>query len=91
MGTVTAVEKKEKKVIVRKRAGFRRIMVTVTEDQAKRLDELAIQDDRGSATNMLTVLTKRNFEALIATFKPAQPTLKFAEAENGEPVGVRRG
>ena len=85
MGTVTAVEKKaEKKVIVRKRAGFRRIMVTVTEDQAKRLDELAIQDDRGSATNMLTVLVKRNFEAIIKTAKPAQPTLEFGRTDGGQ-------
>jgi hypothetical protein len=82
MGTVTAVEKKpEKKVIVRKRAGFRRIMVTVTEDQAKRLDELAIQDDRGSATNMLTVLVKRNFEAILKTAKPAQPVLEFGRTD----------
>jgi hypothetical protein len=79
MGETKAVEKKPEKVIVRKKAGFRRIMVTVTEDQAKRLDELAIQDDRGSATNMLSVLVKRNFEALIGTFKLAQPVLKFPE------------
>ena len=78
MGATQAV-KPEKKVIVRKRAGFRRIMVTVTEEQAKRLDELAIQDDRGSATNMLSVLVKRNFEALVKTYAPAQPVLKFEE------------
>lgn len=66
-----------KKPIVRKKAGFRKIMVTVTEEQGKRLDELAIQDDRGSATNMLTVLVKRNFEAIVGTFKPQQPNLMF--------------
>ena len=78
MGATQAV-KPEKKVIVRKRAGFRRIMVTVTEEQAKRLDDLAIQDDRESATNMLTCLVKRNFEAIVGTFKLAQPVLKFGE------------
>lgn len=78
-----------KKVIVRKRAGFRRIMVTVTEEQAKRLDELAIQDDRGSATNMLTVLVKRNFEAIIKTANPVQPTFTFSDPKTME-EGVGR-
>ena len=56
-------------------------MVTVTEEQGKRLDELAVLDDRGSATNMLTVLVKRNFEAIIKTFTPVQPNLKFEETK----------
>ncbi len=80
MGEVKAVAAPQpKKPRTIKKAGFRRIMVTVTEEQAKRLDDLAIQDDRESATNMLTCLVKRNFEAIVGTFKPAQPVLKFEE------------
>lgn len=59
------------KKITRKKAGFRKVMVTLTEDQAKRLDELATADDRGSATNMLSVLVKRNFAMLIGSVSPA--------------------
>ena len=73
---VAAAPKKPRTI---KKAGFRRIMVTVTEEQAKRLDDLAIQDDRESATNMLTCLVKRNFEAIVGTFKPVQPNLRFEE------------
>jgi hypothetical protein len=61
------------KKIVRKKAGYRRIMVTLTEERAKVLDELAAADMRqGGATEMATVLFCRNFEALVKTAKPAQ-------------------
>ena len=65
----------EKKKIVRKKPGYRKIMVTLAEEQAERLDEMAVADDRGTATNMLTVLVKRNFESLLKSFQPAQPSL----------------
>jgi hypothetical protein len=43
----------DKKKIVRKRAGYRRVMVTLTEERAKVLDELAAADMRqGGATEM---------------------------------------
>lgn len=64
----------------RKRPGFRKVMITVTEDQGKRLDELALADDRrGKATEMLTILVKRNFEALLKTIKPVNPTFQFGQ------------
>ena len=53
-------------------------MVTLAEAQAQRLDEMATADDRGTATNMLTVLVKRNFEALLKSYQPAQPSLPLA-------------
>lgn len=56
----------------RKREGYRRVMVTLTEAQAKQLDELAVADDRqGGATEILTVIVKRNFDVLVKTLKPA--------------------
>lgn len=56
----------------RKREGYRRVMVTLTEAQAKQLDDLAVADDRqGGATEILTVLCKRNFDGLVKTLKPA--------------------
>jgi hypothetical protein len=73
MGEATKVV--EKKKIVRKKPGFRKIMVTLAEEQAERLDEMAVADDRGTATNMLTVLVKRNFESLLKSFQPAQSSL----------------
>lgn len=61
------------KKIVRKKAGYRRIMVTLTEERAKVLDELAAADMRqGGATEMATVLFARNFDALVKTAQPAQ-------------------
>ena len=61
------------KKIVRKRAGYRRIMVTLSEERAKVLDELAAADMRqGGATEMATVLFARNFDALVKTAQPAQ-------------------
>ena len=69
----------KKKVIVRKKAGYRRVMVTLTEERAKVLDELAAADMRqGGATEMLSVLVARNFDSLVKTAKPAQPSLPLA-------------
>ena len=71
MAEVRAVP--EKKKIVRKRAGYRRVMVTLTEERAKVLDELAAEDMRqGGATEILTVMVCRNFDALVRTVSPAQ-------------------
>jgi hypothetical protein len=79
----------EKKKIVRKRAGYRRVMVTLTEERAKVLDELAAADMRqGGATEMATVLFARNFDALVKTATPAQMFLMdprvATKAESGE-------
>ena len=71
--------------ITRKRPGFRKVMITVTDEQAKRLDELALADDRrGKATEMLTIIVKRNFEALLKTVQPAQTPFAFGKTEPKE-------
>ena len=70
MAEVKAVPAKK---IVRKRAGYRRVMVTLTEERAKVLDELAAADMRqGGATEILSVMVARNFDALVRTVSPAQ-------------------
>jgi hypothetical protein len=61
------------KKITRKRVGYRRVMVTLTEERAKVLDELAAADMRqGGATEILSVMVARNFDALVKTVSPAQ-------------------
>lgn len=87
----------DKKKIVRKRAGYRRVMVTLTEERAKVLDELAAADMRqGGATEMLTVMVCRNFDALVKTVSPAQMFLMepqpkpFTYPAAGEPRNTGR-
>ena len=73
MADVKAVQAKK---IVRKKAGYRRVMVTLTEERAKVLDELAAADMRqGGATEILSVMVARNFDALVKTVSPAQMSL----------------
>lgn len=70
MAEVKAVPAKR---IVRKRAGYRRVMVTLTEERAKVLDELAAADMRqGGATEILSVMVARNFDALVRATAPVQ-------------------
>jgi hypothetical protein len=77
MGEATKVV--EKKKIVRKKPGYRKVMVTLTEAAGQVLDELAAADMRqGGATEILTVLVVRNFDALVKTVRPAQPSLPLA-------------
>ena len=68
-----AVKAVPAKKIVRKKAGYRRVMVTLTEERAKVLDELAAADMRqGGGTEILIVMVCRNFDALVKTVSPAQ-------------------
>ena len=74
-----ATQAATKKKIVRKKPGYRKVMVTLTEAAGQVLDELAAADMRqGGATEILTVLVVRNFDALVKTARPAQPSLPLA-------------
>jgi len=77
-----ATQATTKKPIVRKKAGYRRVMVTLTEAAGQVLDDMAAADMRqGGATEMLTVLVVRNFETLVNSTKPANPVLPMEYPE----------
>ena len=71
-----AVKKDEKKRIVRKKAGFKRAMVELTEKHYDELAKLAVADiRRGGPTEMLSVLVRLNLDTLIKNHRPAQAPL----------------
>ena len=77
-----ATQAATKKKIVRKKPGYRKVMVTLTEAAGQVLDELAAADMRqGGATEILTVLVVRNFESLVKTARPAQVILPMQYPE----------
>ena len=74
MAETKAVEPKKK--IVRRKAGFKRVMVELTEKHHEELEKLAVSDLRnGGATEMATVLMRLNLDALIRNHSPAQKPL----------------
>ena len=79
MAQATVAPATEKKHITRKRAGYRRVVVELTEAHHEALEQLAVSDLRnGGATEMLTVLVRLNLDTLIKGHRPAQSPIEFA-------------
>ena len=65
-----------KKKIVRKKAGFKRVVVELTEKHYEELAKLSVADiRRGGPTEMLSVLCRLNLDTLIKNHRPAQAPL----------------
>ena len=68
------------KKVTRKKAGFRRVVVELTEAHYEALEKLAVADLRnGGATEMATVLLRLNLDTLIKNHRPAQAPIQFGE------------
>jgi hypothetical protein len=66
----------EPKRITRKKAGFKRVVVELTDKHFDDLGKLAVADiRRGGPTEMLSVLCRLNLDAIIKAHRPAQLTL----------------
>jgi hypothetical protein len=64
------------KKISRKKDGFKRVVVELTNAHYEALDKLAVEDLRnGGPTEMLTVLSRLNLDTLIKNHRPAQMTI----------------
>ena len=64
---------KPKRTITRKRAGFKRVVVELTDRHYEQLAKLSVEDiRRGGPTEMLSVLCRLNLDALIKAHRPAQ-------------------
>jgi hypothetical protein len=64
------------KKISRKKDGFKRVVVELTNAHYEALDKLAVEDLRnGGPTEMLTVLARLNLDTLIKNHRPAQMTI----------------
>ena len=71
-----------KKQITRKRVGFKRVVVELTENHYDALAKLAVADiRRGGPTEMLSVLCRLNLDALIKNHRPAQGPINFVVEE----------
>ena len=67
-----------KKRIVRKKTGFKRIVVELTEAHYEALEKLSVADLRnGGATEMATVLLRLNLDKLVTQHRPAQSPIVF--------------
>jgi hypothetical protein len=66
------------KKISRKKAGYKRVVVELTEKHYEDLEKLAVSDLRnGGATEMATVLLRLNLDTLIKNHRPAQGPINF--------------
>jgi hypothetical protein len=73
---VTAWAPAAEKKITRKRVGFKRVVVELTEAHYDALAKLAIEDiRRGGPTEMLSVICRLNLDTLIKAHRPAQLSL----------------
>ena len=78
--TTQAVAKK----ITRKKAGYKRVVVELTDKHFEALAKLAVEDiRRGGPTEMLSVLCRLNLDALIKAHRPAQLALTPAVPKEG--------
>ena len=90
MAEVKAVQAKK---ITRKKVGFKRVVVELTEAHHEALEKLAVADLRnGGATEMATVLLRLNLDSLIKNHRPAQTPIQFGttgfkEVQSNEPAG----
>ncbi len=65
-----------KKKIVRKKAGYKRVVCELTEKHYDELAKLAVADiRRGGPTEMLSVICRLNLDTLIKNHRPAQLAL----------------
>ena len=72
----TVAESKPVRKITRKRAGYKRVVVELTDNHYEELSKLAVADiRRGGPTEMLSVLCRLNLDALIKAHRPAQLAL----------------